>query len=270
MSLQQPVNIITILWGTLYSEQDVNNLYSMIKRNTSVPITFHLFSNESLPALNSEIIQHPEPAMLIRPEHQHFSYRKEAGLCDDALGGLTGQRVFFFDLDVLITNNLDDLFAYPQDNEFYIIKDWHAHTDHYIGQATCYSFVVGTLGFIKEAFETDPAPITEKFGTASQEYLSSKIIEKFGKLNFWPEEWFQSFRFHCLPWGPLRHLLTPHKPNPGTKVLAFHGRPGIPDAIMGRWSEADCGNAAKGWKKIYKACRPTPWIQEYLQAEKND
>ena len=42
------IHIITILWGTLYDEQDVNRLFSMITNNTSYPICFHLFSNESI------------------------------------------------------------------------------------------------------------------------------------------------------------------------------------------------------------------------------
>lgn len=261
-NMQQPVHIITILWGDAYGAEDVNTLYAMIKRNTTFPVAFHLFSDEPLKELHPDIIRHAEPKMNIAPEHNRYAYRKEAGLCDDTLGGLTGQRVFFFDLDVLIMENLDDLFTYPQDNKFYIINDWHTRGNH-VGQATCYSFIVGSLGFIRTTFESDPEPIIQKFGTASQEYLSSQIIDKFGKLNFWPDEWFQSFRFHCLPWGPLRHFLTPHKPKPGTKVLAFHGRPNIGDALIGRWSEPECPKAARGWKKIYKACRPTPWIKKY-------
>ena len=262
MNPHQPVHIISILWGTAYAEEDVNKLYSMIARNTSFPISFHLFSNETLPGLNSAIIQHPEKGMKIAPEHNRYAYRKEAGLCDDSLGGLTGQRVFFFDLDVLIMDNLDDLFTYPEGDKFYIINDWNSRGDH-VGQATCYSFVVGTLGFIREAFETYPEPIINRFGTASQEYLSSMVIEKFGKLNFWPEQWFQSFRFHCLPFAFLRYLLTPSLPKKGTKVLAFHGHPDIQDAIAGRWSLPGIPKAARGWKKLYKACRPTPWIKDY-------
>lgn len=262
MNPQQTVNIISILWGSAYSEEDVNNLYSMIKRNTSLPIAFHLFSNEQLPGLDNEIVRHSESAMKVAPEHNKYAYRKEAGLCDDALGGLTGQRVFFFDLDVLIMDNLDDLFTYPQGDKFYIINDWNTRGDH-VGQATCYSFVVGTLGFIKQTFEANPEPIIQKFGTASQEYLSSMIIEKFGKLNFWPEQWFQSFRFHCLPFAFLRHFLTPALPKKGTKVLAFHGHPDIHDAIAGRWSLPDIPKAARGWKKLYKGCRPTPWIKDF-------
>jgi len=262
MNRHPPINIITILWGTAYSEEDVNTLYSMIQRNTSFPISFHLFSNEALPLLDRKIIRHSETAMNIAPEHNRYAYRKEAGLCDDTLGGLTGQRVFFFDLDVVIMDNLDELFTYPKGDKFYIINDWHTRGDQ-VGQATCYSFVVGTLGFIRKTFEADPEPIIRKFGTASQEYLSSKVIEKFGPLNFWPEQWFQSFRFHCLPPGPLRHFLTPHQPKKGTKVLAFHGHPDIQDALAGRWSEPDSPKAARGWKKLYKACRPTPWVRKY-------
>ncbi len=256
------IHIISILWGNAYAEVDINNLYSMICRNSSATIKFHLFSDESLPDLHSEIIRHPEPRMNISAEHNRYAYRKEAGLCDDNLGGLKGQRVFFFDLDVLIMDNLDDLFDFPEGDKFYIINDWNTKGDH-VGQATCYSFVVGTLGFVRETFESDPGPIIDKFGTASQEYLSSMVIQKYGKLNFWPEAWFQSFRFHCLPFSFLRHFQTPSLPKPGTKVLAFHGHPDIHDALAGRWSLPDSGKAAKGWKKLYKACRPTSWITNY-------
>lgn len=168
----------------------------------------------------------------------------------------------FFDLDVVITGNLDELFLYPKDDGFYIINDWNTKGDH-VGQASCYSFVVGTLGFVKQAFEADPAPVIQQYGTASQEYLSAKVIERDGALKFWPDEWFQSFRYHCLPHALLRWFQTPRPPRPGTKVLAFHGHPDIQDAIEGKWGRPGDRKRAKGWKKIYKHCKPTPWIQNY-------
>lgn len=258
------INIISILWGTLYNEEDVNRLFSMLQKNTSLPICFHLFSDESLPNLHPDIVQHPEPLSSVSLTQKPFNYRKEACLCDDNLGNLEGQRVFFFDLDVLIMGNLDALFLYPEGEQFYIINDWNSKGDR-VGQATCYSFVVGTLGSIKEDFENNPDAIIQKFGTASQEFLSEKVIKLYGKLHFWPEAWFKSFRFHCLPWGVLRHFLTPSKPPPDTKVLAFHGHPDIRDALLGRWSPPNIKKSARGWKKIYKACKPTPWIKAYWQ-----
>lgn len=256
------VHVISILWGDYYSHEDVNRLYSMIRRNTSFPVCFHLFSNEPLTGLDAGILRHPEPAMDIRPEHNRYAYRKEAGLCDDRLGGLTGQRVFFFDLDVLVMENLDELFRYPEGDGFYIIRDWNSRSGK-VGQATCYSFVVGTLGAVRKTFETDPEPIIRQYHTASQEYLSAQVIKRFGSLNFWPDAWFKSFRFHCLPPGPLRHFLTPRPPPAGTKVLAFHGHPDVRDALAGRWSSVDDSKASRGWKRLYKVCKPTLWIRDY-------
>ena len=255
-------HVICIHWGTAYQADDINRLYSMVMRNTSLPICFHLFSDDPPPNLAPEIIIHSEPGLEIAPEKNRFSYRKEAGLCDDQLGGLQGERVFFFDLDMLITGHLDELFQYPKEDKFYIINDWNTRGNH-VGQASCYSFVVGTLGYIKTDYKADPEYFQKRFGTASQEYLSSKVIERFGKLNFWPEEWFESFRFHCLPHPLLRWFVTPRHPKPTTKAVAFHGHPDIRDAIAGEWGRPGDPKHAKGWKKLYKHCCPTPWVTEY-------
>lgn len=262
MNQETPVNVICIQWGNAYRAEDINTLHSMVARNTSLPVRFHLFSDSPPEGLSREIEVHPEPGLKVAAEHNKYNYRKEAGLCADDLGGLAGQRVFFFDLDVVITGNLDDLFTHPQGDGFYIINDWNTKGDH-VGQASCYSFVVGTLGFIKEAFEKDPLPVLDQYGTASQEYLSAMVIKHIGPLNFWPEAWFRSFRYHCLPHPLLRWFATPCKPPAATKVIAFHGHPDIQDAIEGKWGRPGDRKRAKGWKKIYKHCKPTQWIREY-------
>jgi len=254
-------NIICIKWGTVYGFEDVNKLYSMVSRNSTYDINFYCFT-EDKKGLNEDIIVKPLPVLhTIEGYRRKYAYEKEAGLCDDGLGGLYGQRVFFFDLDVLIVSNLDELLDYPKANKFYIINDWNTKGNH-VGQATCYSFVVGTLGFIKKYYEDNPKEVIDKFYNASQEYLSSKVIEKFGKLNFWPKDWFCSFRFHCMPkFFLLRHFIAPSFPKnmPNLKVINFHGYPKPKDAIKGEW----CIKKGQNWKRIYKFCKPTFWIKDY-------
>lgn len=262
MNQQKPVNVICIQWGNAYGAQDINTLYSMVSRNTSLPLRFHLFSNTPPAGLKKEIMVHSEPGLDVPAEHNRHNYRKEAGLCDDNLGGLVGERVFFFDLDVVITNNLDDLFRFPKGDGFYIINDWNTKGDH-VGQASCYSFVVGTLGFVKKAFEENPLDVIEEYGTASQEFLSAMVIKYIGPLNFWPDEWFRSFRYHCLPYPLLRWFKIPTPPPASTKAIAFHGHPDIQDAIEGKWGRPGDRKRAKGWKKIYKHCKPTSWVLKY-------
>ncbi len=258
--MKKRVNAICIKWGSGYDAEYVNKLHNMIVRNTSYSVDFYCFTDNST-GLNKDIIIRPLPILNTLDEYKTTGYRKEAALCDDDLGGLTGQRVFFFDLDVVIISNLDEFFEYPENDKFYIINDWNSKGDN-VGQASCYSWVVGTLGYIKEYFEQNPKEVVSEFTTASQEYLSSKVIEKQGSLNFWPDEWFCSFRFHCMPKiGPLRHFIVPKIPTnrPGLKVIVFHGIPNPREAIEGIWV---LKNKEK-WKRIYKVCKPTKWIEKY-------
>lgn len=259
--MNEKKNVVCIKWGTAYDARDVNKLYNMIKRNTKYEINFYCFTDNS-EELDSDIIAKPLPILNTIKEYQKkYAYEKEAGLCDNNLGGLKGQRVFFFDLDVVIVSNLDEFFEFPQNEMFYIIDDWNTKGNH-VGQATCYSWVVGTLGYIKEYYEANPKEVVDRFFTASQEYLSSKVIEKFGKLNFWPEGWFCSFRFHCMSkFGPLRHFIMPKIPSnlPDLKVVCFHGYPKPEHAINGIWKI----KKSQRWKRIYKVCKPTTWIKDY-------
>ena len=252
------INVICMKFGTLYSAKYPNLLYKNIKKNTSFDIRFFCFTDNT-DGLDKEIIAKPLPKFkngLV----SKYCYVKEAGLCDDNLAEeLKGQRVFFFDLDVVITGNLDDIFNFPKGDEFYIIKDWNNNVD-YIGQASCYSFVVGTLGYVKEYFEEHSEEIYKQFYTASQEYLSSKVIEKYGKLNFFPAELIKSFRFHCLP-TPLIPFLRRFKmatiPK-NARMIIFHGSPKMDDARKGIWNEH---NIIK--KIFYKHLRPVKWLDDY-------
>jgi hypothetical protein len=254
-------NVICIKWGTEYSSEYVNRLYRMVIRNSTCKVDFYCFTEDS-EGLDENIIVKPLPILDTKEEYQtKYAYRKEAGLCDDNLGDLKGERVFFFDLDVVMVGNIDDLLNYPEDEKFYIINDWNSKGED-VGQATCYSWVVGTLGYIKEYYEENPEEVVDKFYNASQEYLSAKVIEKYGKLNFWPDSWFCSFRFHCMPkFGPLRHFITPSLPKdrPELKVINFHGYPKPEEAIKGIWYI----KKGQNWKKLYKVCKPTPWIKDY-------
>jgi hypothetical protein len=253
-------NVICIKWGaTEYTPDYVNRLCNMVKRNTTYDIRFYCFTDDPQ-GLSDDVIAQPMTTLNVPPEDNKYGYKKEAGLCDDNLGGLNGQRVFFFDLDVVIIDNIDCFFEFPKDKEFVIINDWNTKGDH-IGQASCYSWVVGELGFVKTYFEQHAKQVVDKYYTASQEFLSEQVIARYGKLTFWPDSWSRSFRFHCAPKGILRYFFDAKIPE-GAKILVFHGSPKPHEALAGIWSTSS-HRKTPFWKRFYKVIRPTKWVADY-------
>tara|TARA_Y100000034_G_C6853465_1_gene387474 strand:- start:58 stop:873 length:816 start_codon:yes stop_codon:yes gene_type:complete len=256
--MAQTANVICIKWGNKYDASEVNRLFRMVNAHIKKHnLAFYCFTDDTQ-GLDKSIITKDLPVLNVAPEDNRYFYKKEAALCDDNLGGLKGQRVLFLDIDVVITGSLDDFFEYPKGDEFITTNDWNTRDDS-VGQASCYSWVVGTIGFVKSDFEAEPKRWIKKYRTASQEYLSYKIIERFGKLNFWPESWVRSFKFHSLPVWYMRPYVTPVLPE-DTRVLCFHGDPKVSDAMMGRWSE----KKIPPLKRLYKTIRPSPWLKKYL------
>lgn len=257
--MAQEANVICIKWGVKYSHVDVNRLYRSVANNLSsrYRLNFYCFTDQAT-GLLPEINVRPLPQMHLQGEPCQYAYQKEAGLCDDELGGLRGKRVLFFDLDTLIVGELDAFLDVPKNDEFWIIKDWkHGES---VGGAAVYTWVVGTLGYVKSDFEANPEGVYRKYRTASQEYLSDKVVERHGRMNFWPEIWCVSFKFHCLPKWYQRWFVAPSIPSSEVKTIIFHGEPKLQDAIDGVW---DSTRSVPFLKRIYKHVLPSPWIKGF-------
>lgn len=249
------VNIICIKWGEYYTSDDVNKLFRATTRNFKEhSVNFYCFTDRQN-GLDTAINICDLPNL----RSDKFAYRKEAGLCDNNLGGLTGQRVIYFDLDSVICGKLDRLIDFMNTDEPYITRDYGRDSDK-IGGSNLYSWVVGTLGYIKDHYETNADAVISEFGTASQEFLSAQIIEKYGRLNFYPNEWHISFKKHCLRKWPMNFFLEAKKPCPETLLVNFHGDPKVNDAANGSWSTR---LKIPFYKRLYKFTKPTSWIADH-------
>jgi hypothetical protein len=253
--LRNEINIITIKWGKYYPADYVNRLFRAICRNThSYKVNFYCFT-EIVAGLDEGITALPLPELKFTKN----AFLKEAGLCNDNLGSLKGKRVLYFDLDSVITGDIDSFIEYMNDDLPYITRDYGRDSDK-VGGSNIYSWVVGTLGYIKENYEHNSDFILKKYGTASQEYLSDMLIQKYGKLNFYPNDWHISFKKHCLHKWPMIFFKEPKEPAHNVKLVNFHGDPKVHDALIGKWS-----TRAKlpFYKKIYKYTKPVTWISKY-------
>ncbi|MDR2778191.1 MAG: hypothetical protein LBB13_01670 [Rickettsiales bacterium] len=262
--MENTKNVLCIKWGNsdYYSAGHVNNLFRSVRENTKYEVNFYCFTDNA-EGLDGGIAVKALPMVRNLDRVGCNIYQKEVGLCSDDLAGLEGQRVLYFDLDTVVVDNIDSFFELPKNDEFYIIEDW-SHRNGLVGQASCYSWVVGTVGHVKSYFEEFYGEVYRTFGTASQEYLSSKIMEKYGKLNFWPRLWCRSFKFHCLPNPliPLARRLKVAQIPANSKIICFHGRPKPDDALKGIWPERSF------YKRVlYKHLRPVSWLSKYWKVQ---
>ena len=239
--MNSPVNIICMKWGDKYDASYVNKLYNMVSRNLSIEFRFICLTDDNSgfkPAIESFDI----PKLNLPKGIPERGWTKLVTFSKH-ISDIKGQCLFL-DLDLIIVNNIDELFDRPGD--FYIIKDFIRRD--VTGNSSVYRFEMGKFPDVLENFEKNFEKIRTKFRN-EQEYLSY-YMQKEHSLNYWPLDWCQSFKKHCVQRGLKQFFLAPSLP-PEAKVIIFHGKPNPPEALVGK--------SGKWYRKVL----PTPWIAEH-------
>lgn len=239
--------VICMKWGTRYTPEFPNRLYSAVRRNLTGDVRFICFTDDGN-GLNPEIEIQPLPDITLPERVRWFPWRKIA-LWKKGLADMTGD-VLFLDLDLIVTGALDELFTYHP-GQFCVAENW-TQPGEGIGNTSVYRFPAdGKYAFIYDDLMRDPDGTVAKH-KISQKYVSSCIPEKV----YWPEDWVVSFKHTLLPKFPFNWFIVPKLPA-DTKAVAFTGRPDPDEAEVGKWKED------KFYKRLYKHVRPTGWITEH-------
>lgn len=236
------VNIICMKWGDKFPPEYVNKLYSMVKKNITLPFKFVCFT-ENKNGIRPEVEILPLPELNIPSNLPERGWRK-LSVFAEGFGNLSG-KTLFLDLDVVIVDNIDDFFTVP--GEFLIAHDKHK-PKKMEGNSSVFRFEIGRYAHILEDFEKNFEKIRSEV-RHEQAYLSREI-HKLGKLEFWNDRWVPSFKYHCAPSWVMSWFKPPSIPK-GAKIIIFHGLPNPPEAvkgISGKW---------------YRHIQPSPWIENY-------
>mgnify|MGYP002395498880 FL=1 len=244
MSHKKDIHVFCMKWGTLYDATYVNRLYSMVKRNLTLPFTMVCFTDNDQ-GIDSDIKCYPIPEVNINSNLPERMWKKLTTFKED-LYGLQGTALFL-DLDVVIVDTIDCFFE--DDNEFMIIKDYNKQW-RITGNSSVYRFEIGKHGYVYDYFVENFDTI-RKDHRNEQEYLSWAIHEK-GLLNYWPAEWCPSYKYDCVSRIPFAFWKKPQIPE-GAKIIIFHGEINPHKAIKG------------GRGKWYRYVRPAKWVADYWQ-----
>jgi hypothetical protein len=219
-------NIICLKWGEKYGPEYVNNLYSGVKRNLSLPFRFFCFTDDPS-GIRSEVN--------VRP------------LLDNELRGWWGKVAFFkspmadvkgivlsFDLDIVIIDNIDCFF--DLDGDFCIQKDNNKRNGN---NTSIMRFEANKHSDIYDNFNKNDIFKTRYWGDQVW------VTEKRPNAVNWPEGWARSYKWDCfgnvgtglMNARGLGNFSIPK----GCKIIIFHGNP-MPHERLN-----DIGNF---WKEI--------------------
>lgn len=243
--------ILCMKWGSLYPASYVNVLHSAVRRHLAGSFRFVCLTPDP-EGLNTGIEAYPIPDLGYSPQHwRHGAWPKLSVFVPD-LYGLRG-RALFIDLDSVIVDQLDPFFDVPGD----LVSiaggpGWKRGSDnlHPSLASGVFSFDLGSQPQIADRFQADPLAAFNTFG------LEQRFVQKHvSSWSTWPKEWVISFKRHLRQPILLDCFLPHRRPDPGTRIVAFHGDPRPIDVIRpDRSSWAHFPHYGRG---------AIPWVRDY-------
>ena len=219
-------SVVCVKTGNKYDDEYVKILYDSVKRNTTVPFRFHCFSDDSGALQDLSVSDYV----------LHFcEYRRGQGgwwnklrIFENA-GRRYGDRVIYFDLDTMITGNIDWLMEYDEE-PFAAIENLGVLNSKY-EDTRKYKNVMqsGIMTFDPKSFVVQNIAshfeITRETSVNSYrgdgEYLNATIPTKNRVFlqHIFPNQ-ITSYKYFCYDnGGPGNH-----------SIVCFHGEPGPKEA----------------------------------------
>jgi len=202
---------VCVWWGNKFSVDYVYNLKAAIDRNTTNDVRFVCYSDRNLPGIETK---------RLRPGFEGWWNKLQ--MFDPTMK--VDDHVVYFDLDTLITGNID--FLFEKNFWFMGIEDVgavNAHQPHLknVLQTGVMAWDFNANSFIFTDFIMNYDIIKNKF-RGDGEYLNTKINPYHRKLlqHEYPGK-LKSYKYDIYP-GP---------PEKDVSIVCFHGRPSIVQAM---------------------------------------
>ena len=215
-------HVVCVKWGNKYISKYANVLYNMCKRNITVPYEFHCITDDTNgldPHINT--IKLPNDPWIKSWWSKLWMFAPEMPVKGNIL---------FFDLDVVIFDNIDDLFSHNA-GKFMIIRDFNRCRikDWKLSNSSVMRWESGTMDHLYTEFKDKSARVMQQ-NHGDQDWITKRARND---INWWPEEWIRSYKWEMVGFKDTKLLTqdgrkffrTPAKIEPGNRVAVFHGQP---------------------------------------------
>ncbi len=215
-------HVICVKWGNKYISKYANVLNNMVKRHTTVPYQFHCLTDDPNgldPDIN--IVKLPTDPWIKSWWAKLWMFSPEMPVKGNIL---------FFDLDVIIFDNIDILFTHNP-GKFHIIRDFNRCRvkEWKLSNSSVMRWESGTMQYLYNEFKEKPH-IVMRDNHGDQDWISKRAK---GDINHWPDQWIRSYKWEMVGLKDTKLLCkdgksffrTPATIEKDNKVAVFHGRP---------------------------------------------
>lgn len=219
-----PIDCACVIHGTAYDWQYVDRLYSMLTRNISTGIRFHVYTEATRP-VPPHMIRHDLTDWNISGPKRSWWYKMQLFDTNKHAGSL-----LYFDLDVVITQNIDWIWQLPL-NYFWGVRDfkylWRNNSQRLNSSVMWWD--TRRFAHIYEDFKKQPITKFIQKYQGDQDYITEAITQD--RRRFFDSNRIASWRWQALDGGydfRTRSYKTPNTGtflSPATSVLVFHGNP---------------------------------------------
>ena len=219
------VDCACVIHGNKYDWCYVERLYNMVKRHSTRPVRFHVFTepNRSVPDHMIKHVLQDWPG--IAGPKKSWWYKMQMF----EPGRVTG-RLLYFDLDTVIVDNIDWMQGLDA-RYFWSIRDFrHLWRPSWKGMNSSVMLWDTTrFAWIWKEFQKNDVKIQARLFHGDQDFLNSVLTEH--DLKFMDENMIKSWRWQIKDGGMDMKTRIYRRPDagsvllPGVKILIFHGSP---------------------------------------------
>ena len=214
-----------VIHGNKYDWCYVERLYNMVKRHSTRPIRFHVFTEPDRPVPDPMIKHVLNDWPGIAGPKKSWWYKMQMF----EPGRISG-RLLYFDLDTVIVDNID----WIQDLDtryFWSIRDFrHLWRPSWKGMNSSVMLWDTTrFGWVWKEFQKNDVKTQARLFHGDQDFLNSVLTEQ--DLKFIDESLIKSWRWQIKDGGMDMKTRVYRRPDagsvllPGVKILIFHGSP---------------------------------------------
>ena len=209
-------NFACVCYGDKYSVEYVQKLYNMVKRNTTLPINFVVFTDHvkmhKMVKGDIDIRKFPETDL------QGWWNKLQLFHPDVDLPGDT----LYTDLDVVITDNIDSFFTHEEDSKVVLMRDFNPTTKSFNSSIMRFNNEIMTP-YVWKPYLKEKKKFNRMQG--DQNVITDCIKQVPDNFKCFPDEWTFSAKWYDRANPRFKRSKWTFKQYPGAKVAVFHGKP---------------------------------------------